>query len=158
MLFLIQHCKDSRFCATQCEQYTISPTGSLCKQSLCRSSLTKCIWCLPARVKLWTLLKHFSSITCIFKYYDLDLIVFVQFPVDLTLETFELLLILWVCFLVQSGLLFLESFHLQLGFHQRCLRCDRSTEDKGVFSNPTVLFAELYSFNSLLQFCSLHVD
>ena len=65
----------SRFCATQCEQYIpkISISGSLCKQGrLCSNSLTKCICCLSARVKLWTLLKHFSLIKCIFKYYDLD--------------------------------------------------------------------------------------
>lgn len=45
-------------------------SGSLCKQShLCSRSLAQCIWCLPAGVKLWTLLKHVFLTECIFKYY-----------------------------------------------------------------------------------------
>lgn len=131
----------------------------LCASSLCSNSLTNYTWWLPARVKLWTLLKHFFYvITCISLKITTDIfIVFVQLSVNLILETFELLLTLWALFSCSILTLFLESSHLQLVFHLRFLQCDRSTVDKRVFSNPTVLFAELYSFSSSLKICQLYM-
>lgn len=149
--WMICQCKNaiiSRFFVTQFKQYVplFSISGSLCKHSLSGNSLTECIWCLPARVKLWTLLKHFFSlITCIFfnimDYLDFYCFctLFCQFNIGdicsfIHFVAFVFLLNLDFCFCFLS-------FHSQLGFHLRFLRCDRSTEDKGVFSNPTVLFA-----------------
>lgn len=104
--WMICQCKNaiiSRFFVTQFKQYVplFSISGSLCKHSLCGNSLTECIWCLPARVKLWTLLKHFFSlITCIFLILWITWIftVFLPFSVNLILETFAVLFILLALF------------------------------------------------------------
>lgn len=97
LFFFNTMCKDLKvLCDTTRAIQKITIWHSLCKQNLCSTSLSKCIWCLPARVKLWTLLKHsFSQITCIFLYIMTK--VFVHLSVNLILETIALLLI-WMAF------------------------------------------------------------
>lgn len=154
--FFITTCIMSWFCATQCKWYKMLISGSLCKQAF-SYYLTKCIWCLPARVKLWTLLKHFSLIMCIFKYYDLDSYCFCTLFFQLNIAdncTFtHFVNFVFFCNLDSFWNLYIFNWVSINNFFDVT-----RTEDKGVFSNPTVLFAELYFFNSLLQICQLYVD
>lgn len=138
LLFLNTMCKELKVLCDTIAIQKFSIGHSLCKQNLCSTSLSKCIWCLPARVKLWTLLKHsFSQITCIFLYIMTK--VCVHIFVNLILETIAHLFI-WLAF---------SFWWIWSSVFGKLLRI------KECSPIPLSFFAELCSFNLWLQICQL---